>query len=164
MEYIYKGTNINVTKNRIENSKYDGILTIQTKESWIEYNKISGTKNGICLNDSTNIAAYKDIILNSGKGIFLTGTSYSHINSNYIENNYYGIYLSHSNLNFIINNILRNNHECIYHGDNSGGNQIKNNDCGGIGYLMGPILTIVFICILITTITIFIIHIIRRRL
>ena len=133
--------NISIIENILFNNTYVGIELNQSHDNLILQNNASyqgkdaSSGFGLSLYKSHNNSISENIFsYNSAIGILLANSSNNNISLNTAKHNYLGLHLTqNSNYNYIIQNDLKDNKYCYVVDNDSEGNTIEDNDCGGVG-------------------------------
>ena len=76
-----------IIRNRIHDSRAEGIFIIESGFSWIHANEIYGNNDGIVMFDSSPLLLANDICENSRSGVVIGGCSFPRIERNLIAHN-----------------------------------------------------------------------------
>lgn len=76
-----------ILRNRIHDSRAEGIFIIESGFSWIHANEIYGNNDGIVMFDSSPLLLANDITENSRSGVVAGGCSFPRIERNLIAHN-----------------------------------------------------------------------------
>ncbi|MEJ2293751.1 MAG: NosD domain-containing protein [Candidatus Lokiarchaeota archaeon] len=138
---LVKCHNISIIENILFNNTYVGIGLNQSYDNFILHNnanyqgKDASSGFGLSLYKShNNSISENSLSYNSAIGILLANSSNNNVTFNSAQHNYLGLHLTqNSNYNYIIHNDLRNNEYCYTVDNDSEGNILEDNDCGGVG-------------------------------
>ena len=94
-----------ILRNRIRDSRAEGIFIIESGFSWIHANEIFGNNDGIVMFDSSPLLLANDICENAHSGIICGGSSFPRIERNLVAHNISaGLFLRDESLTHCINN------------------------------------------------------------
>jgi F-box protein 11 len=97
-----------ILRNRIRDSRAEGIFIIESGFCWIHANEIFGNNDGIVMYDSSPLLLANDICENQRSGVVVGGSSFPRIERNLIAHNIStGIFFRGESLAKCVNNKVR---------------------------------------------------------